>query len=165
MQTLRDMVNDLDTPLRTHPHKHRNELPAPVKRELSAVSQTKYADLFSGLDDLALPDATVDAIMDNRELLLKNHLRTNSVLDVAERNREQARAMRDAHKGKDMVHTSADAKAKLKELKYRESFCVPDALAHNMQSMISYYNKKPDGKRFKSKRIGNENALEIMRMR
>ena len=165
MLSLRDMVNDLDTPLTAHPHKHRNEAPAPIKRGLSAVSQDKYADLFDGLDDMALPEATIDAVMDNRELLIKNHARTNGVLDVADRNREMAREMRDAYKGKDMVRTGADAKGKLKELKYRESFCVPDALAHNMQSMISYYNQKIDGKRFKSKRVGNDRALEITRMR
>jgi len=165
MQSLRDMVNDLDTPLTAHPHKHRNDAPAPIKRGLSAVSQGKYADLFDGLDDMALPDATIDAVMDNRELLIKNHARTNGVLDVADRNREQARAMRDAHKGKDMIRTSADAKGKLKELKYRESFCVPDELSHNMQALISYYNTKPEGKRFKSKRVGNDRTLEITRMR
>ena len=165
MQSLRDMVNDLDTPLTAHPHKHRNDPPAPVKRGLSAVSQDKYADLFDGLDDMALPDATIDAVMDNRELLIKNHARTNGVLDVADRNREMAREMRDAYKGKDTARTSVDAKTRLKELKYRESFIVPDVLARNMQALVSYHNQKLDGKRFKTKRVGNDRALEITRMR
>jgi len=73
--------------------------------------------------------------------------------------------MRDAYKGKDMARTSVDAKTRLKELKYRESFIVPDVLARNMQALVSYHNQKKDGKRFKTKRVGNDRALEITRMR
>ncbi len=150
---------------KANPHKMSGVLPQ-VKRQMSELSRTKYAYIFDGLDDMELPNATIDAVMANREIDRRINASATFILDVAEkRTTLLAHAMRDEHKGKDLIRASVDAKTRLKELKYRESFLVPDALAHNMQSMISYYNKKEDGKRFKSRRIGNENALEIMRTR
>lgn len=166
MSLLNELNAMFDAPDKeANPHKMSGVLPEP-NRKLSPLATTKYADLFDGLDDMELPTATVDAIMANKAI--DQRIRTSAafILDVAEtRTTLLAHAMRDQHKGKDLIRASVDAKTRLKELKYRESFIVPDALAHNIQSMISYYNKKVDGKRFKSKRIGNENALEITRMR
>jgi hypothetical protein len=147
------------------PHKMSGVLPEP-NRKMSELSRTKYADFFDGLDDMELPDATIDAVMANREIDRRINASATFINEVAEnRTHLLAQSMRDQRKGKDVIRASVEAKGKLKELKYRESFCVPDALAHNMQSMISYYNKKIDGKRFKSKRVGNDRALEITRMR
>ena len=166
MSLLNELNAMFDAPDKeANPHKMSGVLPEP-NRKLSALATTKYADLFDGLDDMELPTATIDAIMANKAIDQRINTSATFINDVAE-NRTQllAQAMRDQHKGKDLIRASVDAKTRLKELKYRESFIVPDALAHNIQSMISYYNKKVDGKRFKSKRIGNENALEITRMR
>lgn len=147
------------------PHKMSGVLPQ-AKRKMSELSRTKYAYIFDGLDDMELPKATINAVMVNKQIDQRINASATFINDIAEkRTTLLAHAMRDEHKGKDLIRASTQAKDRLKELKYRESFIVPDALAHNMQSMISYYNKKEDGKRFKSRRIGNENALEIMRMR
>jgi len=163
------LINDFATwyasPERTaNPHKMSGVLPEP-NHEMSALSKTKYADLFDGLDDMALPDATIDALMANREIDRRINTSATEANTLASRNREQARALRDARKSKDMVRTSTEAKARLQELGYRQSFFVPNELTHNMQALISYYNGKPDGKRFKSKRAGEDRALEITRMR
>jgi hypothetical protein len=163
------LINDFATwyasPERTaNPHKMSGVLPEP-NREMSALSKTKYAYIFDGLDDMELPEATIDAMMANREIDRRINTSATEANTLASRNREQARALRDARKSKDMVRTSIEAKAKLQDLGYRQSFFVPNELTHNMQALISYYNGKPDGKRFKSKRAGEDRALEITRMR
>jgi hypothetical protein len=164
------LLNDFNTlfaaPDKTaNPHKMSGVLPEP-NRKLSELATTKYADLFDGLDDMELPPATIDAVMANKAIDRRINTSATFINDVAE-NRTQllAQAMRDQHKGKDVIRASMDAKGKLKELKYRESFLVPDALARNMQALVSYHNKKLDGKRFKTKRIGNDQTLEITRTR
>jgi hypothetical protein len=166
MSLLAELHAMFDAPDRqTNPHKMSGVLPQ-AKREMSELSKTKYADFFDGLDDMELPDATIDAVMANREIDRRINASATFINEVAEnRTHLLAQSMRDQRKGKDVIRASVEAKGKLKELKYRESFCVPDALAHNMQSMISYYNQKIDGKRFKSKRVGEDRALEITRMR
>ena len=166
MSLLAELHAMFDAPDRkSSPHKMSGVLPQ-VKREMSALSRTKYAYIFDGLDDMELPNATIDAVMANKAIDQRINTSATFILDIAE-NRTQllAQAMRDQHKGKDLIRASVDAKGKLKELKYRESFLVPDALARNMQALVSYHNQKLDGKRFKTKRVGNDQTLEITRMR
>ena len=165
MSLLAELHAMFDAPDRkSSPHKMSGVLPEP-NREMSALSKTKYAYIFDGLDDVELPKATIDALLANREIDRRINTSATEANTLASRNREQARAMRDARKSKDMVRTSIEAKARLQDLGYRQSFFVPNELTHNMQALISYYNGKPDGKRFKSKRAGEDRALEITRMR
>lgn len=147
-----------------NPHKMSGVLPEP-NREMSELSRTKYAYIFDGLDDMELPTATIDAIMANKAIDQRIRTGAQEIEDIAKVNALRADAIRESRGGKDRVRTSAEAKAKLQELKYRQSFYVPDALARNMQALVSYYNGKPDGKRFKTKRVSNDQTLEITRMR
>jgi len=147
-----------------NPHKMSGVLPEP-NRKLSALATTKYADLFDGLDDMELPPATIDAVMANKAIDQRIRTGAQEIEDIAKVNALRADAIRESRGGKDRVRTSAEAKVKLQELKYRQSFYVPDALARNMQALVSYYNGKPDGKRFKTKRVSNDQTLEITRMR
>jgi len=146
------------------PHKMSGVLPQ-IRREMSELSRTKYAYFFDGLDDMDLPEATLKTLSPNKEIVNRIRVGSKELEDIAGVNALRADAMREAHKGKPMIRSSVEAKERLQEIKYRESFLVTDALARNMQALVSYHNQKKDGKRFKTRRINPDQTLEIMRIR
>ena len=119
-------------------------------------------DLYSGMET---PDIFASAL-EASESLRTHAPNINKLLDVAGHNQPKADAMRDAVRVKDLPRTSKEALEKLKALKVQEVFAVPDELATRIQSACSYYNNKPDGKRFKTRRApSNNSVLQIKRIR
>lgn len=119
-------------------------------------------DLYDGAETPDIFESALEA----SESLRTHTPNIHKLLDVANHNQPRADAMRDALRVKDLPQTSKEALEILKTMKVRDVFAVPDALATRIQSACSYYNNKPDGKRFKTRRApSNNQVLQIKRIR
>ena len=134
--------------------------PPKVSAEWRAILDSLYSDLHN-VDERLVQTAL--AAHDHAALHFQ---RMDAVNKIAETNVAKADALRDAYKYKEVIRNGTDAKAKLRSMAIQERFVVPDEVARNMQALVSYHNQKPEGKRYKTARIGGPTSmLEVWRTR
>lgn len=137
--------------------------PAPTK--VSAEWRALLDELYVGLEapaDERLVTSALEAASHIGDVAAK----VNMLQDIAKRNRAEVEDIRDQYKNKDLIRTPREAIDKLNELKVQEKFLIPDAMAHNMQALVSKRNQKEHGKRFKTKRISSATpVLQVWRTR
>lgn len=152
--SLRDMVATLDMPITTvaRPRQPRITAEAPAPTNVGAEWRSILDNLYAGLEtppDERTVKSAAEAASHVGDLVAK----VDVLQSIAMRNRAEVGEIRDLYKTKDLVRTAEAAKEKLHSIKVQEKFLVADALGRNMQALVSYYNGKKDGKRFKTKRI------------
>lgn len=142
-------------------------LDEPERKPLSPEVRAKYADFFDGLDEyLRTPiEQDLKEIAQASEKM-RVYNKELAVLDDLRERRSHAAA--DEYKARTMniIIVGKEARDRLKTLKVGEVFNVDESLADNMQKLCSYYNAKPDGPRFKTRRApSNNQVLQIKRIR
>jgi hypothetical protein len=160
---------DMDNPNHVSPRAKQWTMQNPAERtppKVSAEWRQILDDLYEGLeqpaDDLRLVQSAQTAATHISDLAAK----ADVLQDIAKRNRAEVGEIRDLYKNKDLLRTPREAIDKLNELKVQEKFLIPDAMAHNMQALVSKRNQKVDGKRFKTKMIVSATpVLQVWRTR
>lgn len=169
MQTtsLRDMVAALDNPITTvaRPYQPHLTTETPTMPNVSAEWRTILDSLYAGLETPADERLVVSA-REAADHIGNVAAKVNMLQDIAKRNRAEVGEIRDLYKNKDLIRTPREAIDKLNALKVQEKFLIPDAMAHNMQALVSKRNQKENGKRFKTKRISSATpVLQVWRTR
>lgn len=162
MQTasLRDMVAALDLPLSTvaRPQQPRIIDKAPTLPNVTGEWRSILDDLYAGLETPP-DDRVVDSALAASDHAKLHFERVNAIERMAKNNREEVKNVRDMFRYKEVIRQPAEAKAKLKSMAIQERFLVTDEMARNMQSLCSYHNNKPNGKRYKTERIGGSASM------
>lgn len=132
----------------------------PTLPNVSAEWRTILDDLYAGLNNI--DERTVESALAAHDHTALHFQRMDAVNKLAAVNVAKADALRDAHKYKEVIRNGTEAKAKLRSMAVQERFCVPDEVAHNMQALVSYHNKKPEGKRYKTERINGATSMLVV---
>jgi hypothetical protein len=132
---------------------------------LSPSMRKTLDDLFDGLDD-PVDEHLLTSAQTAATHISDTAAKIDVLQDIAKRNRAEVSDIRDNYKNKDLLRTPREAIDRLNELKVQEKFLIPDAMAHNMQALVSKRNQKVDGKRFKTKMIVSATpVLQVWRTR
>jgi hypothetical protein len=126
----------------------------------------KSLDAFLAAVDTPVDDTTVTSALTAHDHAALHFQRVDAVNKLAQTSAAKADAIRDSYKYKEVIRNGTDAKAKLRSMAIQEKFVVPDEVARNMQSLVSYHNQKPEGKRYKTARVnGPTSMLMVWRTR